>query len=174
MVKPCSKTRQRPILTWETHFLTEDCLSQFTHHHTLTLGMKYQSFGIVVGLLALVLVAASCSRKAEVGEWWDSSELKDMNLPIWQITNAMPLTPDKAVLAATRHLRTKLSDFDDVHVNNIYLTHEPWNSSNWTYTIEFSVVLASRPSSPGHTEWPIVKVLMDGNIWEPSTNKPPQ
>jgi hypothetical protein len=134
----------------------------------------YKSFGTVIGLLALILVAASCSRKAEVGEWWDPSELNSMNLPTWQVTNAMPLTPDKAVLAATRYLRAKHGDISSWQVNQIYLAQEPWNSSNWTYTIVLSVALPQRQSSPFHIEWPVVKVLMDGNVWEPSTNKPPQ
>jgi hypothetical protein len=127
----------------------------------------YQSFGNVLsGLLGLILVATSCSRKTDVGEWWDTSDLKEMNLPIWQVTNAIPLTPDKAVLAATHYLSTNYVGFGvfSWQVDNLALYQE--DSSNWTYTMTLTVMLTNHFSS--HTEFPSVKVLMDGNVWKPS------
>jgi hypothetical protein len=85
-----------------------------------------------------------------------------MNLPVWQVTNAIPVTPDQAVAAATRYLAQKHPDIASWDVDSIDLSH---NDGLWTYRI--SVI--DRHSGRYAVE--DVRVLMDGNVWKPSPER---
>jgi len=91
------------------------------------------------------------------------ADLKSMNLPPWYITNAMPLTPDQAVLSAIRHLSTKHPNVVSWDVDSIDLRKE--FDATWTYSIS----LIDRRS--GRYEFEVIKVLMDGSIWTPTTKR---
>ena len=91
------------------------------------------------------------------------ADLKAMSLPQWQVTNAIPLTPDQAVLAATRHLSAKHPSITAWDVDSIDLRKE--FDATWTYSIS----LTDRRS--GRYEFEVVRVLMDGSIWKPTTER---
>jgi hypothetical protein len=114
----------------------------------------------LVGLV--VLAAASCSKSGRT-DYYYPADLKTMKLPTWDVTNAIPLTPDRAVLAATRYLNTKQPDIVSWDVDRIELSHE--FDSTWTYIIS----LTDRHS--GRYDFEIVRVLMDGNVWKPSPER---
>jgi hypothetical protein len=86
-------------------------------------------------------------------------DLKAMNLPAWHVTNAIPLSPDQATLAAMRHLSLKYPTNISWEVDKIDLEKE--FDSVWTYTIS----LVDRASGRDHFE--VIKVLMNGNVWRP-------
>ena len=85
-----------------------------------------------------------------------------MNLPTWQVTNAIPVTPDQAVSSAFRYLTPKHPDIASWDVDTIDLSS---SAGIWVYNI----TLVDR--RPGHFGMEIVRVLMDGNVWRPSPEK---
>ncbi len=91
------------------------------------------------------------------------ADLKTRNLPAWQVTNAIPLTPDQAVLAAMRHASTTHPGVTTWDVDGIHLQRE--FDTTWTYNIS----LTDRRS--GGYAFEVVRVLMDGSIWKPTTEK---
>jgi hypothetical protein len=101
-------------------------------------------------------------RKSGATAYFHPADLKSMSLPQWQVTNAIPLTPDQAVLAAMRHLSTNhpsviVWDVDSIDLRTFDTT--------WTYNIS----LIDRRS--GRYEFEVVRVLMDGSIWQPTTER---
>ncbi len=113
-------------------------------------------------LVFLLLFAASCSRRTTTNYYYPA-DLKAKNLPPWHVTNTIPLTPDQAVLAATRHLSTKHPSTTNWDVDSIDLRKE--FDTTWTYSIS----LTDRRS--GRYEFEVVRVLMDGSIWMPTTER---
>ena len=117
----------------------------------------------ILSLGLLVLFAVSCSKRNTVTNYYYPADLKAKNLPTWQATNAIPLTPDQAVLAAMRHVSTKHPSVTKGDVDGIDLRKE--FDTTWTY----SVSLTDRGS--GRYEFEVVRVLMDGSIWMPTTER---
>ncbi|HEU5123408.1 MAG TPA: hypothetical protein VFW05_05015 [Verrucomicrobiae bacterium] len=111
--------------------------------------------------LLVLLFVVSCSRTSTT-EYYYPADLKGRTLPVWQVTNAIPLTPDHAVIAAMEGLKTKHSDIASWEVDSIDLRKD---YDYWVYNI----MLTARQS--GRLEFQNVKVLMDGSIWEPSTER---
>lgn len=116
-----------------------------------------QAFGAV----GLALLLASCSKPTTTA-YYHPADLKSMKLPTWQVTNAIPLTPDQAVLAATRYLTPKHPDIAAWDVDSIDLSHY---DDIWTYRVS----LIDRHSGRYESEY--VRVLMDGNVWKPSSER---
>ena len=87
-----------------------------------------------------------------------------MNLPVWQVTNAIPLTPDKAVLAATSYSRTRHPEISTWDVDDIELQKEFCTANTWIYNVSL------KDPQSGTLEYGI-KVLMDGSIWKPTKEK---
>lgn len=86
------------------------------------------------------------------------SDLRKLALPEWTGTNAMPLTPDKAVEAAIKHLQAKqpgVWTLDRVELERQF-------GDTWTYDIRFE--------SDKHN-LTRVRVLMNGEIWLPHHQK---
>lgn len=102
-------------------------------------------------------------RRSGPTQYFYPADLKTMNLPVWHGTNVMPLTPDQAVLAAMRHLSAEHPSATTWDVDSIDLRKE--FDTTWTY----SVSLTDRRS--GRYEFEVVKVLMDGRIWKPTTER---
>jgi len=96
-------------------------------------------------------------------QYFYPADLKTMNLPAWQVTNAIPLTPDQAVLAAMRHASTKHPGITTWDVDRIDL-HKEFDTT-WTYSIS----LIGRGS--GRYAFEVVRVLMDGSVWKPTTER---
>jgi hypothetical protein len=118
---------------------------------------------VSVGLFSLILLAVvSCSRSSSRTEYYYPADLKSMNLPVWQVTNAIPVTPDQAVAAATRYLSPKHPDIASWDVENIDLSN---SVGAWVYQIS----LIDRHS--GRYDFESVRVLMDGNVWKPSPER---
>ena len=57
-----------------------------------------------------------------------------MNLPVWQVTNAIPVTPDQAVATAIRYLIPKHPDIASWDMEGIDLSHD---QGAWVYRISF-------------------------------------
>ena len=114
-------------------------------------------------LALLMLFAVSCSKNNTATNYYYPADLRAKNLPTWQVTNTIPLTPDQAVLAAMRHVNTKHSTITKWDVDGIDLRKE--FDVTWTY----SVSLTDRSS--GRYEFEVVRVLMDGSIWMPTTER---
>lgn len=102
-------------------------------------------------------------RKSGPTHYYYTDDLKTMKLPPWQLTNAVPLAPDQAVLAATRHLTAKHPNITSWDVDSIEMRKE--FDTIWTYNIS----LVDRHSGRWMSE--VVSVLMDGSIWKPSSEK---
>jgi hypothetical protein len=118
-----------------------------------------------LGPIGLALLLASCSQSSTHSTiYYYPDDLKSMNLPVWEVTNAIPLTPDRAVLAATRYATRQYSDITAWDVESIELRKQFGTSNTWVYSV--SLV---DPKS-GRREYD-VRVLMDGNIWKPTTGK---
>jgi hypothetical protein len=113
--------------------------------------------------LALLLVSCSDSSNRSVIYYYPD-DLKSRNLPVWEVTNAIPLTPDRAVLAATRYATSEHPDAAAWDVESIELRKEFGTINTWVYSV--SLV---EPKS-GRREYD-VRVLMDGSIWKPTTVK---
>jgi len=118
-----------------------------------------------VGLIGMALLLVSCSRSSSDRViYYYPDDLKSRNLPVWEVTNAIPLTPDRAVLAATRYAAGEHSDVAVWDVENIALQKQFGTIDTWVYSISLI-----DPKS-GRREWD-VRVLMDGSIWKPATQK---
>lgn len=102
-------------------------------------------------------------RRNSTTAYFYPADLKAMNLPQWQPTNAIPLSPDQAVLAAMRHLNTKYTNVTAWEVEHIELQKEV--DAIWAYTISLT------SQSPGSHRYEIIRVLMDGSIWHPTMKK---
>jgi len=102
-------------------------------------------------------------RKSGSPAYFYPADMKAMSLPQWQVTNAIPLTPDQAVLAATRHLSTKRPGITSCEVDSVDLRKE--FDTTWTYSVSLT------DHSSGRYEFQVVRVLLDGSIWQPTTER---
>lgn len=130
--------------------------------------------GIVCGgcalLVSLVIVLVSyldregiiAFRKGPT-QYYHPADLKVMNLPKWNGTNTIPLSPDKAILAAMRYASSKNPSVSSWDVDGVEIRNNA--SSDWVYTI----TLMDRQS--GAYKFEVIRVLMDGSVWEPTAEK---
>ena len=119
---------------------------------------KHQTFGIA----GLAIVLVSCSKSPMTTSYYYPADLKMMNLPTWHVTNAIPVTPNQAVLAAFRYLAPKHPNIASWDVDRIDLSP---SDGAWMY----SIALIDRHS--GRFDVEDVRVLMDGNVWKPSPER---
>jgi hypothetical protein len=94
-------------------------------------------------------------------DYYYPADLQKMNLPSWNQTNAIPLSPDSAMRAASAYATKKHPGVTTWEADRISLEREG-SSATWTYTI----LLIDRQTGSYADE--NVRVLMDGSIWEPS------
>ena len=116
----------------------------------------------------IVAVMVSCSGAAGWSggstKVYSSEQLENSSIPSWNPTNSMPLTPDKAVMAAQQYANAKRARPLDWDVDEVKLSHYSFSSA-WYYTI----ALIDRKSGAFETE--LVRVLMNGAVWEPKSEK---
>jgi hypothetical protein len=94
-------------------------------------------------------------------DYYYPADLKMMNLPRWRLTNTIPLSPDVAVKAAIRYANGKHPATTIWDVDRVYLEKQD-DDGTWSYDISLIDRQSGRPFSVD------VRVLMDGNIWEPT------
>jgi hypothetical protein len=96
--------------------------------------------------------APTLSRAASTNIWYPSA-LTNYSLPSWNPTNAIPLTPDKAVITA-------INDANQKQAGSWHATHislQRYTPSNaWFYTVTLE-----GPSTM------TVRVLLNGHVWKP-------
>ncbi|MGZ8938338.1 MAG: hypothetical protein ACXW32_03915 [Limisphaerales bacterium] len=98
-------------------------------------------------------------RQHPQADYYFPADLQVMNLPRWDLTNTVPLSPDGAVRAAMRYgteLHPEIVAWD---VDRISLERQA--DDVWSYNIS----LVDRKSGRYSTAY--VKVLMDGRVWKP-------
>lgn len=95
-------------------------------------------------------------------QYYYPADLQRSNLPSWNLTNAIPLSPDAAVKAATAYAAKKHPGINTWDVEQISLDHV--DSNIWKYEID----LIDRQSGSYNAEY--VRVLLDGSIWEPTSS----
>ena len=93
-------------------------------------------------------------------DYYYPADLQTMNLPSWNLTNAIPLSPDAAVGAAMRYATEQHPNISIWEVDRIFL--EKQGSRIWSYNLG----LIDRQS--GRYVDAYVRVLMDGSIWKPT------
>jgi hypothetical protein len=96
--------------------------------------------------------------------YYSSAELTNSAIPLWNPTNTIPLSPDKAVIAAIDYANSKrpqpLSwDVDTVELRKL----SP--ESSWFYI----VTLTDRKSERYELE--VIRILMNGKVWVPKGAK---
>ena len=89
------------------------------------------------------------------------AELQAMKLPSWNLTNAVPLSPDAAVTAAMHYASDRHPGAATWDVDRISLEKQG-NGGIWSYNIG----LIDRQS--GRYDVEAARVLMDGSIWKPT------
>ena len=113
---------------------------------------------MVASVLALAsLFAVSCGKPTRHVSY-RVEELRGRSLPVWQVTNAIPLAPDKAVLAAIHHLASENPNTASWTAEEVRLEQL---AETWVYTI----LLRDNGVKPRRE---VVRVLLDGQIWRPS------
>ena len=101
-------------------------------------------------------------RKRHSVDYYYPTDLQTMNLPAWNLTNSIPLSPDAAVRAAMHYASEKHPGITSWDVDRISLEKQE-SGGIWSYNID----LIDRQSGRNSTEYP--RVLMDGSIWKPTT-----
>lgn len=94
-------------------------------------------------------------------DYYYPADLQAMGLPRWNLTNAIPLSPEAAVKAAMHYASEKHPGVTAWDVDHISLEKEG-DGGIWAYHIG----LVDRESSSYSTDYP--RVLMDGAIWIPT------
>ena len=94
-------------------------------------------------------------------DYYYPAELQNMNLPRWNLTNAIPLSPDAAVRTAMRHASEQHPGIVSWDIDRMSLEKQG-SGGLWSYNIG----LIDRRS--GKYVDACVKVLMDGTIWKPT------
>jgi hypothetical protein len=97
------------------------------------------------------------------GDSYYYANLRTMKLPTWNLTNAIPLSPDAAVKVAMHYASEKHPAITTWNVYQISI--ERWeNEPIWFYDI----VLADQSR---RDQLEAINVLMDGTIWKPTEKK---
>jgi hypothetical protein len=91
-------------------------------------------------------------------EYYYPADLQTMNLPDWNLTNAIPLSPDAAVRSAMRYATEKNPGITSWDVMDISLRR---GDGIWLYDIELT-------DQSRHYVRTDAKVLMDGTVWKPT------
>jgi hypothetical protein len=122
-------------------------------------------FWLVIGLVSVAVLLIGIrfwigTGSGEITRYYGSMELTNKNIPIWDPTNSIPLSPDKAVIAAIEsanvgRLQPLSWDVDGVEL------HRYSPDTSWFYI----VTLVDRRS--GQYELQTVRVLMNGKVWMP-------
>ena len=94
-------------------------------------------------------------------DYYYPADLQTMNLPSWNLTNAIPLSPDAAVRAATHYASESHPGIASWDVDRISLEKQG-SEGIWSYNIG----LIDRKS--GRYVDAYARVLMDGTIWKPT------
>mgnify|MGYP003592030455 FL=1 len=114
---------------------------------------------VTAGLAILVF---GC-RDKQPPQYYYPADLKTRSLPAWSPTNELPFAPGEAVSVALKYV-SRDSDDSTWKCESIELSPIEWTDPiTWEYTIRLS------RESPRSLE--IVRVLLDGKIWEPELNK---
>ena len=100
-------------------------------------------------------------RRHPGAEYYYPADLQTMKLPTWNLSNAIPLSPDAAVRAAMQYASEKHPGIVSWEVDSISL-ERLGSGGIWSYRLE----LIDRISGRYATEYP--RVLMDGSIWKPT------
>ena len=110
---------------------------------------------VTVGLAILVF---GCRDKTPT-QYYYPTDLKTHTLPSWSPTNELPVSPNEAVSIALKYLSQKSGD-SPWNIETIELSPIEWTDPvTWEYSIRLS------RESPRSLE--IVRVLLDGAVWEP-------
>jgi len=94
-------------------------------------------------------------------DYYYPADLQTMKLPPWNLTNAIPLSPDAAVTAAMHYASKTHPGVATWDVDRISLEKQG-NAGLWSYNI----YLVDRQS--GRYDVEDARVLMDGSIWKPT------
>ncbi|HWF20477.1 MAG TPA: hypothetical protein VG754_14495 [Verrucomicrobiae bacterium] len=132
--------------------------------------MKTKSSNFWIFCIGAILVVICCrliflgTILADTTEYYDSKPLKDKSLPDWAGTNAIPLSPEKAVRKAIDYANSQKAHPVNWDVDAVELRRYSSDSA-WFYTI----TLTDRKS--GAYEFKVVRVLLNGEIWKPRNSK---
>jgi hypothetical protein len=125
-------------------------------------------WGCVATLSLLCLLCVYLDREGIVEfrrhrgvDYYYPADLQTMNLPPWNLTNAIPLSPDAAMRAAMHYASEKHPGITTWEADRISLEKEG-DGGIWAYEID----LIDRQS--GRYEVEGARVLMDGSIWKPT------
>ncbi len=128
-------------------------------------------WGCIVTIPMLYLLVVYLDREGIVAfnkrsgeDYYYPADLQSMNLPSWNLTNAIPLSPDAAVRAAMHQAGQKHPEIVAWEIDRVSLEKEG-NGGIWSYDIS----LIDRQS--GRFVDASAKVLMDGSIWEPTKDQ---
>lgn len=120
-------------------------------------------------VLSLIIVpmcmSFGCGTKTEHSSGvYQASDLETKNLPAWDVTNAIPITPDKAILSALSYVdnKVKTKHIWVVETINLYKVNGVWL---------YDIFMVDR--EPGHSESEFVRVLMNGEVWKPESDLNP-
>ena len=100
-------------------------------------------------------------RRHAGADYYYPADLQKMNLPGWNLTNAIPLLPDAAVRAAMHYANETHPGVASWEVDSISLQKQG-SGGIWTYNI----LLIDRQT--GRYVDANARVLMDGTIWKPT------
>jgi uncharacterized membrane protein YkoI len=114
-------------------------------------------------LLIFILIAFgdASAAMADNTDYYYTEDIKIADMPHWNPTNTIPLTPDKAVIAAMVYANKMAKSNKSWDVDEISLESNATRSDLWYYVIE----LVDRKSDENDVI--IVRVLMNGEIWKP-------
>jgi hypothetical protein len=96
--------------------------------------------------------------------YYSLMELTNTAIPRWEATNAIPVSPDKAVVAAIEYansMRPQSLSWDVDHMQLLKFSDD----SCWFYIVD----LIDRKS--GRYESEVVRILMNGKVWKPEGSK---
>jgi hypothetical protein len=97
-------------------------------------------------------------------KYYTPADLTTMGLPAWHLTNAVPLSPDQAIGSACRYATKQHPGVSNWDVDRIELVRE--TDDIWTY----HAFLVDRGTGRYETE--DIRILMNGNVWEPKSGRP--
>ena len=113
---------------------------------------------IPIVTIALALAASGC-REQQATQYYYPADLQSRPLPAWTPTNELPVSPNQAVSAALEYV-SREPDQSPWDVESIELSPIEWSDPvTWEYSI--------RVSRQSPRSMKIVRVLLDGKVWEP-------
>lgn len=128
-------------------------------------------WGCIITIAFICLLAVYLDREGIVEfrkqpgvEYYYPADLQAMHLPAWDLTNRIPLSPDIAVVTAMHYASEQHATVVSWEIDRISLENMG-GKGIWFY----DVLLIDRKS--GNYTTSDVRVLMDGNIWRPTSEK---